>query len=724
MIKTILVSKYGAKMAESVAFERCKVGLLHKVVVAVGVVMAFYEIVLVMGLNFAIYTILKNVGLDLKFLLYVPDIQQSMAFVLGLAMLVAILIYPASKKNVSPTKIPLYDYVLALVAFLSMFYLSLIYPSVVRAGYVEATLPNIAIPIIAIVLLLESSRRSLGPALPIIAGTILALGFVFKGFNIRHLVNHIYFAREGIFSTPLFVMVSYVFAFVFFGSILEKVGVGEYITRFVMSLVGHRWGGPAKTAILASALMGTISGSSVANVLTTGTFTIPLMKKAGYPPEIAGAVEPAASTGGQLMPPIMGAAAFVMAQFLGRPYRDIIIAAAIPAVLYFLSVYVFVDRLTKKLNVRPLDKSELPSFSQLVRGIYLLSPIPIITYLLLAGLEPQYCAIGSIGAAIISAWIYQRGIPLLTKLVAVTSIILLGLLGYALGLPISTAIFLSGCGAIALAIALGIAMKGGREFANALIRSFDSTVRSVATIFLAAACAGLIQGTLTLTGWATEIGYRLVDISGGNIFILMLTAMAISLVLGMGVPTTANYIITSTIVGGPMARAIHQITNIDLEAARLVAHMFVFYFGIMADLTPPVALASYAGTILAKSNFWKTALNATKLAIAGYLVPYIFALNPSLLILTMSSWNLETIYSLTYGITSSALSLLLLSTGIVGWHGTFIGTPQRVLLLGMGSFLLVPMSTLIREIIALAIAAIYVALYLYNKKSSRTIQSD
>ncbi|MEM3984334.1 MAG: TRAP transporter fused permease subunit, partial [Sulfolobales archaeon] len=468
MIKTTLVSMYGAKMAESVAFERCKVGLLHKVVVAVGVVMAFYEIVLVMGLNFAIYTILKNVGLDLKFLLYVPDIQQSMAFVLGLAMLVAILIYPASKKEVSPTKIPLYDYVLALVAFLSMFYLSLIYPSVVRAGYVEATLPNIAIPIIAIVLLLESSRRSLGPALPIIAGAILALGFIFKGFNIRHLVNHIYFAREGIFSTPLFVMVSYVFAFVFFGSILEKIGVGEYITRFVMSLVGHRWGGPAKTAVLASALMGTISGSSVANVLTTGTFTIPLMKKAGYPPEIAGAVEPAASTGGQLMPPIMGAAAFVMAQFLGRPYRDIIIAAAIPAVLYFLSVYVFVDRLTKKLNVRPLDKSELPSFSQLVKGIYLLSPIPIITYLLLAGLEPQYCAIGSIGAAIISAWIYQRGVPLLTKLVAVTSIILLGLLGYALGLPISAAIFLSGCGAIALAIALGIAMKGGREFANAL----------------------------------------------------------------------------------------------------------------------------------------------------------------------------------------------------------------------------------------------------------------
>ncbi|MEM2498824.1 MAG: TRAP transporter fused permease subunit, partial [Sulfolobales archaeon] len=558
-------------MVESVAFERGKVGRLYKAIIAVGAIMAFYEVVLVMGLNFAIYTVLKNIGLDLRFLLYVPDIQQSMAFILGLAMLVAILIYPATRKATSTTKIPLYDYILALVAFLSMFYLSLIYPSVIRAGYVEATLPNIAIPIIAIVLLLESSRRSLGPALPTIAGAILVFGFASKGFNIRHLVNHIYFAREGIFSTPLFVMVSYVFAFVFFGSILEKIGVGEYITRFVMSLVGHRWGGPAKTAVLASALMGTISGSSVANVLTTGTFTIPLMKKAGYPPEIAGAVEPAASTGGQLMPPIMGAAAFVMAQFLGRPYRDIIIAAVIPALLYFLSVYAFVDRLTKKFNVRPLNKSELPSFSQLIRGIYLLSPIPLITYLLLAGLEPQYCALGSIGAAIISAWIYQRGIPLPTKIIAITSIVLLGLMGYALGLPISAAIFLSGSGAIALAIALGTIMKGGREFANALLRSFDSTVRSVATIFLAAACAGLIQGTLTLTGWATEIGYRLVDISGGNIFILMLTAMAISLVLGMGVPTTANYIITSTIVGGPMARAIQQITNIDLEAARLVA---------------------------------------------------------------------------------------------------------------------------------------------------------
>ncbi|MCX8208604.1 MAG: TRAP transporter fused permease subunit [Sulfolobales archaeon] len=675
--------------------------------------MTSYEIAVVMGLNFALYTIARNLGAELRFLLDVPDIQQSMALVLGLVMAVAFLIYPA-RRSTPPARIPVYDYALASTAFLSMFYLALVYPSVVRTGYVEATVANVLIPTVAIVLLLEAARRTLGVALPAIAAAILFLGYVFKGFNIRHLVNHMYFAREGIFSTPLFVMVSYVFAFVFFGSVLEKIGVGEYITKFVMSLVGHKWGGPAKTAVVASALMGTISGSSVANVLTTGTFTIPLMKKAGYPPEIAGAVEPAASTGGQLMPPIMGAAAFVMAQFLGRPYRDIIIAAALPAILYFTSIYVFVDRLTKKLDVKPLSRKELPSFRDLVGGMYMLSPIPLITYLLLAGLEPQYSALGSIGAAVASAWIYQRGVPKLTKALAVASVVLVAVAGFLLGLPVSTAIFMSGAGALAIAVVLGALLRGGRKLAKAVVDSFDTTIRSTTTIFLAASCAGLIQGTLTLTGWATEIGYRLVDISGGNLFILMLTAMSISLVLGMGVPTTANYIITSTIVGVPMARAIHQITGIDMEASKLVAHMFVFYFGIIADLTPPVALASYAGSLLAKSDFWKTALNATKLAIAGYLVPYIFTLNPTILILTASTWTLESAYSLLYGLASSALSLLLLSAGVVGWHASPLGVTQRVLFVVLGLMLLLPIS--LRELTTISAAATYVALYIYNRR--------
>ena len=707
-------------MAEALVIERCKTGLLAKLILVLGAFFTFYEMFLVMGLNFMLYTILRSLGLDLRFLLYVPDMHQSMAFLLGLVLLATFLIYPASRRRYSE-RVPLYDYVLAVAAFLSASYLVVVFPKVVELGYVEATLSNVLIPLIAIALLLEASRRTLGPALPTIAFVVLFLGLAAKDFNLRHFVNHMYFAREGLFAIPLYVMVAYVFSFVFFGSILEKLGVGEYITKFVLSLVGHTWGGPAKTAVVASALMGTVSGSSVANVLTTGTFTIPLMKKAGYPPEVAGAVEPAASTGGQLMPPVMGAAAFVMAQFLGRPYRDIIIAAAIPAILYFASVYAFVDRFTKRLNVRPLDRRDLPLFSSLARSAYLLSPIPVITYLLLSGLEPQYSALGAIGTAIAAAVVYRRGLPLLTKAFIVAAIVALGAVGYALGLPMGATVYFSGCTAVIAVLALGYALRGGRALVQAVLSAFDSSVRSAITVFLAASCAGLIQGTLTLTGWATEVGYRLVDLSGSNIYILMLTAMSISLVLGMGVPTTANYIITSTIVGSPMARAISQITGVDLESARLVAHMFVFYFGIMADLTPPVALASYAGSMLAKSNFWRTALNATKIGLAGYLVPYIFALNPTLLILTAGSWDAGTAYRLVQGIAAAALTTLALSSGIVGWLAKPIGVVQRSILVASGIALLLPLP--LKEALTVAVLLLYIVLYLRNRVARKAESS-
>lgn len=700
-------------MAEALTVERAKSGLIAKAILAVGILFAAYELVFVMGLNFSLYTILRNLGIDFRPLLYTPDIQQSMAFLLGVLMLVAFIIYPVSRK-VGTEKIPLYDYVLGVLAFASMFYLVIVYPMVVQYGYVEATLINLLIPFVAIALLLEASRRSIGVALPSIALAIILLGISYEGFNLRRFVNHMFYAREGIFSIPLYVMVSYVFAFVFFGSILEKAGTGDYITKFVMSLVGQRWGGPAKTAVVASALMGTVSGSSVANVLTTGTFTIPLMKKAGYPPEVAGAVEPAASTGGQLMPPIMGAAAFVMAQFLGRPYRDIIIAAVIPAILYFTSVYVFIDRVTKKLGVRPISRDLLPKFRELVGSIYLLSPIPIVTYLLLSGLEPQYSALGAIGAAIISAWIYQRGVGLISKLFVVGAIVLVGVVSYVLGLPVSTAVFFAGVLSVFVAIIVGYAIRESREMSLALIKAFDSSLRSTITVFFAASCAGLIQGVLTMTGWATTIGYQLVEISGGNIFVLMITAMAISLVLGMGVPTTANYIITSTIVGTPMARAIASITGVGFEMAKLVAHMFVFYFGILADLTPPVALASYAGSLLAKSEFWKTALNATKYALAGYLVPYIFTLDPVLLILPAGGLSPYVAYRMIYGVTNTLLSILMLSAGIVGWHGTHIGLAQRILLIMLGITNLTPY-----EYLTPALAAVYVVLYFYNMRRAK-----
>lgn len=702
-------------MSEVLVTERTLPKYLLKLILALAFIFTIYEITFVMGLNFALYTLLKNIGLDVKQLLYTPDIQQSMAFLLGLLLFSSYIIYPVRKRVKDIGKVPFYDYIFAIIAFASMFYLVVIYPRVVQVGYVEATLLNIIVPMLAIALLLEASRRILGLALPLITLTILALGLTYEEFNIRRFVNHMYYAREGVFAIPLFVMVSYVYAFVLFGSILEKIGVGEYITKFTMSLVGHRWGGPAKTAVVASALVGTISGSSVANVLITGTFTIPLMKKAGYPPEVAGAVEPVASTGGQLMPPVMGAAAFVMAQFLGRPYRDIMIAAAIPAILYFTSVYIYVDRVTKKLGIRPLPREQLPRFRELLPGVYLLSPIPVITWLLLLGLEPQYSAIAAIGVAIISAILYQRELSWGTKISASCILAIIGILAYLLGLPVSVSLFFVGSISIFIAIITGILLRGVRGMSTALTRAIESSFKNVATVFFAASCAGLIQGVLTMTGWATDIGYRLVDLSGGNAFLLMLTAMSISLVLGTGVPTTANYIITSTIVGTPMARAISSITGLDLESAKLVAHMFVFYFGIIADITPPVALASYAGSMLAKSHFWRTALNATIFGTAGYLVPYIFAQNPTLLILPSAS-NTPTvvIYRLVTGVSSAVLTMLLLSAGIAGWHYTKIGRIQRAILIILGVTLLTQ-----NEYIVLVALATYIGLYMYNKRRQR-----
>jgi len=702
-------------VSEVLVTERTLPKYLLKLILALAFIFTIYEITFVMGLNFALYTLLKNIGLDVKQLLYTPDIQQSMAFLLGLLLFSSYIIYPVRKRVKDIGKVPFYDYIFAIIAFASMFYLVVIYPRVVQVGYVEATLLNIIVPMLAIALLLEASRRILGLALPLITLTILALGLTYEEFNIRRFVNHMYYAREGVFAIPLFVMVSYVYAFVLFGSILEKIGVGEYITKFTMSLVGHRWGGPAKTAVVASALVGTVSGSSVANVLTTGTFTIPLMKKAGYPPEVAGAVEPVASTGGQLMPPVMGAAAFVMAQFLGRPYRDIMIAAAIPAILYFTSVYIYVDRVTKKLGIRPLPREQLPRFRELLPGVYLLSPIPVITWLLLLGLEPQYSAIAAIGVAIISAILYQRELSWGTKISASCILAIIGILAYLLGLPVSVSLFFVGSISIFIAIITGILLRGVRGMSTALTRAIESSFKNVATVFFAASCAGLIQGVLTMTGWATDIGYRLVDLSGGNAFLLMLTAMSISLVLGTGVPTTANYIITSTIVGTPMARAISSITGLDLESAKLVAHMFVFYFGIIADITPPVALASYAGSMLAKSHFWRTALNATIFGTAGYLVPYIFAQNPTLLILPSAS-NTPTvvIYRLVTGVSSAVLTVLLLSAGIAGWHYTKIGRIQRAILIILGVTLLTQ-----NEYIVLVALATYIGLYMYNKRRQR-----
>ncbi|MEM2575611.1 MAG: TRAP transporter fused permease subunit [Sulfolobales archaeon] len=666
-------------MGESIAAtERATKGLAYKFVLTLSVIFTIYELFIIMGFNFILYNILDKLGIRAFFLLYTPDLQQSMAFLMGILLLTVYIIKPMRKKV--GAKIPIYDVVIGVIAFISFFYLVIMYPEIIRFGYLELTLDRIIMPVVAIFLLFEAARRALGIALPLIASVIMLSGFYYEGFNLRLFLNHMYYSREGIFSIPLFVMTSYVFAFIFFGAILEKMGIGKYITELMLSAFGRRSGGPAKTAVVASAFLGTISGSSVANVLTTGTFTIPLMKRAGYPPEVAGAIEPAASTGGQIMPPIMGAAAFIMAEFLGRPYRDIMIAAAIPAIAYFASIYVFVDRLTKKLDIKPLQGEALPTFKTLVGKIYLLLPIPLITYLLLAGLEPHYAVIGSLGVAIIVAWFARPYISLGSKIIYMLTVVIAGTLAYLTGVSISTSLYFSGVLSLILAVIVGFLIKGGRELVNNVIDAFNSALRTSVSIFLAGSLAGMIQGVLTMTGWATLVGYRLIDIVGGSIILLMISVMAISLILGMGVPTTANYIITTTISGVALGSAIANWSGMPFKSALLTAHMFIFYFGILADLTPPVALASYAGATLAKSKFWKTALNASMYALAGYLVPYIFATNPTLLIVTVPQWDFATITSFINGLVAIGSTMLLLSSGIIGWLGGPLSRIQQIII--------------------------------------------
>ncbi|MEM0366413.1 MAG: TRAP transporter fused permease subunit [Acidilobaceae archaeon] len=677
-----------------------------------GFVFILFELVYIMKFNFLIYSILKKMGLEIHLILWTPDVQQTMAMLLSIIVIATILIKPSKFAG----KLSLiYDFLIITSGVAGFGYIFIVFEEIARYGYVTLTPIRVLMPLLAIIALLDVSRRVVGLVLPSIALGALLFAWYHEGFNIRLIVNHFYYAKEGIFSIPLFVMVSYVFAFILFGSFLVNLGVGSYITEFLLALFGPRVKGIAKIAVISSLFAGTVSGSSVANVLVTGTYTIPLSKRAGYPPHIAGAVEASASTGGQIMPPILGAAAFVMAEFLGRPYRDIMIASVVPALLYFISVYVFIDRISKRLNVLYVSREYLPPLAPLAKRIYLLSPIPIITILLLWGLEPQYAALGSLGVVILLAWVSNPQMPLVSKVILSLLFIILTLIAIWAGFHVSVTLFFLGVSSVLALIALAILMRGVREVVSSVEKTFIDAMSTAPTVFSAAALAGIIQGSLTLTGLAASIGFKIIDLAGGNIFIIAFLVMLISLILGMGVPTTANYIITSTIGAPALALAISSSTGLPLDSAKLVAHFFVFYFGILADVTPPVALASYAASSLAKSDFWMTALTASKLSLAGYLVPYIIIMNPTLLLITLS-WSLENIAFLILGVGGAIATILTLSSGIEGWLGGPIGYTERALLVILGLINIIQNPLWLSALILTLTLAIYTIVYTINVK--------
>lgn len=575
--------------------------------------------------------------------------QIQRAVHLGFGVVLAYLLYPASRKGIRT--LAWYDVGLAAAGALVMGYLVVNFEALlVRAGAYTAT--DIAVGAIGILLVLEATRRVVGTPILVVVGCFLAYAhfgryvpgfFGHRGASLERLVGHMFYTTEGIFGIPLGVSSTFIFLFILFGAFLEKTGIGQFFIDIANSIAGHAAGGPAKVAVITSALEGTVSGSSVANTVGSGSFTIPMMKRLGYRPEFAGAVEASASTGGQIMPPIMGAAAFLMAEFIGVPYLQVAKSAIIPAILYFTGVFIVVHLEAKKTGLRGLPKEQLPRFWDIMRQRgQLFLPLVAIVYLLVEGSTPMRAALWGLVVAVLASCLSRATI-----------------------------------------------MKP-RDVVTAL----EQGARNALGVVIACAAAGMIVGTVTLTGLGLKLANGLILLARGQLLPTLFFTMLTSLVLGMGAPTTANYVITSTIAAPALMK---------LGVPVMAAHMFAFYFGIVADVTPPVALAAFAGAGIAKSNPVKTGIEATKLSIAAFLIPYFFVYAPSLLLIGTVSW-LDTARI----IIGAVIGMIAVGAAVEGWLLTSAGVVERLLLFIGGLLLIHPhIST---DIIGLlVIGAVYAA---------------
>jgi TRAP transporter 4TM/12TM fusion protein len=745
------------------------------IVKVAAVLIGVYEILFIFNFTYSIYDLFSRMGLKILFLRLDFQDKQGEAFILAMILMIAFLLYPAVKREKHLRKIPFYDYILIILGLASMFYMFWRFPS--YTVYYNVTTHDVLFGLIAIALVLEATRRTVGWILPVIVLVFLAYGIRDTQFNWSRFVQYLYL-DQGIFGIPFYVMTIYVFAFIYFGAFLLKIGVSDYITKFMIALFGPRQGGPAKAAVVSSGMMGTVSGSSVANVLTTGTFTIPLMKKAGYPKEIAGAVEPVASTGGQLMPPIMGAAAFIMAQFLGVPYNKLIIAAVIPALIYYVGVYLFIDLETRRLGLKGISRTAFEPISYFVRKVYILLPIVVITVALVWGLAPHIVAISSLGIAIWVAWISREEIPGNEQFYVGVAVVttLLMFTGREIAMPVTTTLIIMAMALIALAatsklvnfneklyisllfilfialakslgirkeaillmtgvfgilfsLIVGYTSKGeaGRTMYKATYESMIDAGITSTSVMLAAASAGLIQGVLTMTGLVTSLGYKLIDLTGGFLLLLLIMAMIFSLILGMGVPTTANYVITSLVAAPAVYTAVSGTGMYDLlvpgtgaAIALLAAHFFVFYFGILADLTPPVALAAYAGSALAGGDFWKTARNSVKYALAGYVGPYIYFTHPEMFLITVQAWDVMMVLKVLYYFLGAIVVMYLLAIAITGYYRKPLRNELKLIVGGIG----LAGATLNVIPIALGVGILAILKFLARKQPKKLEVSD
>lgn len=576
-------------------------------------------------------------------------LSSFMAFI----VLIGYLVFPIRKGHQKVNSLPWYDWILMILGTGAFLYFTFNAYEIINQRSLE--IYQLVIGIIGILSLAEICRRSVGLPILIIAGVLVAYALIWGLSNpsferrLNSLVKSLFYSKEnGIFSTPVNVCSKFIVVFIIFGAFLERSGIADFFIKISNSIVGGFSGGPAKVAVVVSAMEGMVSGSSVANTVGSGSVTIPLMKKTGYKPEFAAAAEASASTGGQIMPPIMGAAAFLMAENIGVPYSNIVVRAILPAVLYFAGVFIAVHLEAKREGLRGLSKAELPKFLPLLKQSYLLLPLFLLVYLVSTSKNSIQVA-----AAI--------------SIIAV--------------------------------IVVGLFNKENRITPKRIWEALAAGGQGMITVAAACGIAGIIAGAITMTGLATTILNGIVRLAGNQIIIALFLTMLCCIVLGMGVPTTANYCI--------MAATCAPIL-IQMGVEPIAAHFFVFYFGIVADLTPPVALAAYAGAAIAQANPMKTAFTATKLAIGAFIVPYVFALSPEMLFVDTTVWEVILICI------TSLVGIFGVSAALQGWFLCRMPWYERLLSVAGGLLLIYP--GIVTDSIGFGLLAIVLVTQLIERK--------
>ena len=649
---------------------------------------------------FGIYLIVANMFLKM-------DERARRPIFLGIVILLVFAYYPLKKGSTKVNHIPWYDIVLALVGSFCYFFYPMNLEKIVNAGTRINKIFNlggipwlIVFAIVGTLILVECCRRVVGIPIICVSGVFVLYAFLGAGKDLKTVMYNLFYTTTGILGTPIGVCSTYIALFVIFGAFLEATGVANFFIDCANALVGWASGGPAKVAVVSSALCGMVSGSSVGNTVTTGSVTIPMMKKTGYPPEFAGAVEAASSTGGQIMPPIMGAAAFLMAEMVGVPYKDIIVRAILPAFLYFLGIFLEVHFKAKKLGLKGLPRETLPKWKKLLPEIYLLLPLVVLVYMIMVGFTMATAAVYATIYCIVASMVSREEGK--KKLVMAIPFIPLLIMTFT-SRSFEAGTFMGDNGALLL---VGIAFvivvvnffisKINRKSLPTVIDAFENGGKNCLSVGVACGMAGIIAGVVTMTGLGQILIGAIVRLANGHLIVALVLTMLCCIVLGMGVPTTANYIIMATTCAPILA------TGMGMNL--MAAHMFCFYFGIVADITPPVALAAYAGSAIAKAPPMKTAVNATKLAIAAFLVPYIFAFNNAMLFINTKPLDVVSV------VISSTLGMLLIAIGMVGY---FLRDTNMLVRLGCvaGGLLLVYPGT-VTDLIGLAVL---VAVFLLQK---------